>query len=131
MGDKFFITEETVKLEREGSWFEIKQEMSIGDHERLERELWQFETAIAGQQNRAIRRKAAVAVSPTDNVEQLLKASYRPSHVILLEINLVAWSFDKPLNRENISKLRPEIADWLIEEIDKLNPQRQKEEMSQ
>jgi len=103
--DGFFIGEEAhrVKLDDDGTaWVDIKKEMSIADWDRFERD--------------------SVRITPDSSGEEKgLGGTFHRSEVTLLEINIMAWSFDKPVNHSTISKLRRHIADLIIAEVDKLN----------
>lgn len=128
---KFFVDEEVDRIDvAENYWVDIKHEMSIADFERMEQNLIQFEAKGGAGGNRATRR--ALQRGPNGQLdkesEQLLKANFHPSYVLLLEINIVRWNLPgadsqiQTLNRESISRLTKGMADLLAEAIDERNP---------
>ena len=104
VSDRFFIAEETVRVnlgDGGGAWVDIKKEMSIGDWDRFEAD--------------------TISLIPGEDGVAATRGYFHRSEITLMELNIVAWSFDRPITRENISKLRRPVADLIIAEIDKLN----------
>ena len=101
-------------------WVEIKSEMSIGDWERYEGSMLQIvaENEVSQNGNRAIRRR-----SKRDNNSSNTQIKMSAGLLELLEINIKSWSFeDVPVNRNNISQLRNEHANFILEAIQVRNP---------
>ena len=114
-----FANEEVRRIAFDEDWIEIKAEMSMGDHERLDHELWNLDIIMGNSQlNREEKRKLA---QDNPEMENFLKANFRPSHLALLAINIVNWSSPTPVNRDNIAKLHQKVADQLVIEINEIN----------
>jgi len=114
MDNKFFITEETDRIELDDQWVDIKHEMSMGDWEKYESSMLQVraEEGLNRQQRRAINRQRSVPTSIKINTGELT----------LLEINIKAWSFkDVQVSRENIGKLREKWCRIILEAISERN----------
>ena len=125
---RFFASEKVSRIPLvEGDdtpWVEIKDRMSILDWERLEQGMMEIvQEAGPEPQNRAERR----ILSRKGRAEQgggSVKGVLKPSEVLILIINITAWSFTRPLNEENLGKLLPEWVDVITEAIDARNPTR-------
>jgi hypothetical protein len=92
---QFFIESETEKVEfLDGQWVEIKQELDQEDQD-----------AIAG---------AMLKLKGKDIEMQV-------GRLILLERMVVAWSFDAPVNKSTLSKLRRKYREPVLEKINDLN----------
>ena len=86
----FFVQQnETTKVYLDNSlenWVEIKAEMSVGDYEKYESGLLQAEVE-AGGNGTGITRQSRAAGSQT-------KMVMNAGNVSLMDINIVAWSFE-------------------------------------
>jgi len=106
-----------------GGWVEIKPEMTIEDWERFEAE--QFSIDVTGAnvpRNRRERRlQLRATASATDAPPPTQTGHFNPSLITLLERNIIRWSWDRPLTRENISKLRRPVADLLVAAVEERN----------
>lgn len=92
---QFFIESETEKVEfPDGEWIDLKQELDQEDQD-----------AIAG---------AMLKLKGKDIEMQV-------GRLILLERMVVAWSFDAPINKSNLSKLRRKYREPVLEKINDLN----------
>jgi len=126
--NKWFVENELHRIYlEEGTpdeqWVDVKAKLSVGDQDALGQLL--FEVKIDTQKmsglSRAERRRQAREGNNLD-------ASFKPSTVALLQVSIVDWSFlDEnnnkiPVNREWISRLKPEWAMRIEEELDYLNP---------
>ena len=99
MDSRFFVTEETYRVNLEhDQWVDVKKEMSIADWDKFEAEM--------------------VTLTPDSETPH---GTFHRSELTLLEINIMAWSFDAPITRDNIGKLRRPHADIITTTIDALN----------
>ena len=111
-------------------WVDIKNEMSSGDHDRYNKTLFQYE-ARQGM-NRTDRRKLArsnkAKAEELAADEEMMKANFQPSTVLLLEINILAWNVPDEtgtsmlLTRKNIARLTKTVTDILSDEVAERNP---------
>lgn len=117
----FFVNTGTIQVElSDEQSVEIKAEMSIGDWERYEGSMLQIvaENEVAQNGNRAIRRRQQKEAA-SNKTQVKMSAGL----LELLEINIVSWTFaDVPVNRSNISKLRNEHANKILDAIQGQNP---------
>jgi hypothetical protein len=91
----FFIENETEKVEfPDGVWIELKQELDQEDQD-----------AIAG---------AMLKLKGKDLEMQV-------GRLILLERMVLRWSFDTPVNKSNLSKLRRKYREPVLDKINDLN----------
>ena len=114
---KFFIDETVDRITLdESQWVDIKHEMSVGDWERVESAMFQIEMedTVASNGNRRTRRMQQQAT-------QQPKYKFKAGYLDILEVNIMAWSFPKPLNSESISKMHPTLVNMIMEEIDNRN----------
>ena len=109
-------------------WVDIKHEMSLGDHDRFNKTLFQWEGRQ--QMNRAERRKQKRSGNDTvDKMDDnIAKANFQPSTVLLLEINILDWNLPgpngrvMPIDHKTIGSLTQEVSDILGDEISDRNP---------
>lgn len=115
-----FIGEEVERISFEdGSWVDIKSQMSVGDWESLEKDVWNLQVQPSAS-NRAQRRQAA---KDGVQVDTPIKASWNPSNVALLKLNIVSWYWDRLVTLENIRRMHPYFASRIMEEIERRNPE--------
>jgi len=101
---KFFVGDEVVRIDLEEShWVEIKKEMSIADWERIE----DASVGLVFETNGEAAPQSRIA--------------YRSARVTSLELNIVRWSFDLLLTRENISKLKRPWAEKIESQVQQQN----------
>lgn len=109
-------------------WIEIREEMSAGDWSDLQKNIWKLDAQLGSGGNRAQRRSARQNGTNDTDVDAALKASYDPSNVFLVFLNIKDWSFkdskdDKvPVTMESVAKLRVSVASILVQEIEERNP---------
>ena len=118
--EKFFTNDEdTIRIKLEAKqWVEIKSLMSIGDWERYNGSM----VSIQQNDNRAQRRAAGIRGGASKNSGDTV-GKIAAGWLELLYINIVSWSFEGiTLNKDNISKLKPEFTDIIIESINSANP---------
>lgn len=115
----FTNSEDTIKVDlADKQWVEIKALMSIGDWERYNSSMVSLQST-GGSGNREQRRGGFRSKNTNDDTVGKLSAGWME----LLRINIVSWSFDGVnLNKDNISKLKPEWTDVIIDAIDEANP---------
>jgi len=122
--NKFFVENDTERIDLEdGQWVDVKAKLSIGDQDMLGQLMMEIkiDTKTGAGLPRAERRRQAKNGANLD-------ASFKPSTVALLQVSIVDWSFlDKdnnkiPVTPEWIAKLKPEWANHIEEELDRLNP---------
>ena len=126
---KFFIpadNRDRIHLDEE-HWVDIKAKMSLADHDRFNKSLFQMEGRQ--QMSRRDRRKLPREVQARMQEEEaLLKANFRPSTALLLEINILDWNLPDEngkvlkVTHANIGRLTFETASMLEDEITDRNP---------
>lgn len=90
----------------DGQWVDIKRRLSIGDMERLE----------------------AVVLGVEFGKGAEVTGTLKPFRTALLQIAIVDWSFTDangqklPINRDTIGQMSMELAERLLDEINKRNP---------
>lgn len=108
----------TIELDQ-NHWVKVKRHFSLADQDRLTQGILEMEFDVEGT-SRAERRRAR-----RDNQ---VKAKYNHSDAILLLVAIVDWSFQYddgtkvPVNAKTIGGLRPELAAFIRDEIDALDP---------
>ena len=96
-----FVSEDVVRIDLgDDEWVEIKAEMSLGDRDRLTQHYLRLQREPEGCPD--------------------------TGRITLLCLNIVGWNLkrdgaDVPINRETISQLRGEVADRIVDEINKRN----------
>ena len=124
--NKFFVSQDTERVDLgDDAWVDLKKEMSIGDHEKLESAMMQVDVVDDEYEgsNRAERRALARfrGKYEKETKEQKTKLKVTSGEVEILFINIVAWSFDVELTRANVSQLRESVTVPIIEKITELN----------
>lgn len=115
MDSRYFTSSETHRvIIDDESWIDIKRHMSVADQDTITQRTTGEATIHGG--SRAERRRAQ------KEGKGVASLTFKPSTLVTLEIAIVAWSFDAPVNVENISKLQPWVANKVLEAIDDLNP---------
>lgn len=112
-----YFTDETAIHQitfEDGMTIGIKDEMSIGDWEKYESSLINIEQNQNG--NRSARRRNLGGNQSNQDV------SINAGYLDLLVINILEWSLDRPLNKENIAKLKIRVSDVVLEAINERNP---------
>ena len=95
---EWFIEDEREKVEfPDGSWVEIKTELTQEDQDAI--------------------TTAMVKMRDNKDIDMVV------GRLILLERMVVAWSFDPPVNKANLSKLRRKYREPVLKRIDELNGQ--------
>ncbi len=110
---------EILQIDPDGTTVTIKKKMTWGDHQRLA--------------SRGTKMTQSTGETGAESAE--LEADVGLLNLLYLQVNLVSWTVKgaeghaiAPLSLENIGKLPPEVADYLLEEIQKRNPRRTKEQ---
>lgn len=97
-----------IKLDKE-YWIDIKRRMSYGDNQKLMKAYMRLQTQLKEQ--------------TTD-----MELDVETGNIMLLLINVQGWNLTGqdgkvvPVNEEMIKRLDPQIADKIIDEINKRNP---------
>lgn len=91
---EFFVESEVIRVSfPDENWVDIKQELTQEDQDYI--------------------------VSKLAQPEKDSKISFSFGRLSLLERSIIAWSFNQPVNRDNISKLRQKYRNLILQEIDK------------
>ena len=107
-------------------WVEIKHEMSVGDHDRFNKTLFQYEARQ--QLNRKERREQQRKGNAGETDEAVQRANYQPSTALLLQINILDWNLvdsngkSMSITIKTISSLTQQVASILEDEIGERNP---------
>ena len=116
---KYFASEDTIRVHLdEVHWVDIKSEMPMGDFEKYESSMVQSEITPQAT-NRQSRRmnKQKKNTEPT-------KLKFSTGDIKLLEINIVAWSFENvPVDVSSINKLKESWCRKILEAIGEANPE--------
>jgi len=96
MSDSFYEGELFRVTFPDGNWVDVTEELTQADQDFLLSEM----AKVEGQQT-----------------------SFNLGKILLLERCVKAWSFDKPINKENLSHLRLKYRAKVLREIDRLNAQ--------
>ena len=93
---EFFIEDETEQIDfPDGQWVKVKQELTQEDQDFI--------------------TNAMVKMKGKNELEMVV------GRLTLLERMVVAWSFEVPVNRDNLSKLRRRYREPVLERINELN----------
>jgi len=122
---KFFVEDDKRRIEfGEDNWVDIKFEMSIGDWDKYEASMLQYEAESGGENgNRAARRRAIRGRTSNQEEVTMGKLKISAGYIDLMEINILEWSFHRPLNRGSIEKLTADVSDIIVQGIEEQNPE--------
>ena len=120
---KFFSSKNEVhRIElEEAQWVDIKSHLAVADQDFINQRLMdvdyedQQDESIVGLSRAEIRRRRRE--SPAK-----IKATFKPSTQVLLEVAIVNWSFSMEVNPENIGALQPWVAEIIEDEVNARNP---------
>jgi hypothetical protein len=107
------VSPETHRIDLEnGEWVEVRKHMTNGDR--------------AAVNSRAIIIRAEMGLDGTSSGLRSAQMNLDVGAwgLALLERMVVAWSDPEPVTPENVSRLSEATADYIREEIDRLNPAR-------
>ena len=116
---KYFASEDTTRIHLdEEHWVDIKSEMSMGDFEKYESSMVQseIEPQSGNRQTRRMNKQKKNDV-PT-------KIKFSTGDIKLLELNVVAWSFENvPIDVGSLSNLKESWCRKILEAIGEANPE--------
>jgi hypothetical protein len=100
---QFFIEAETVRVDYpDGNWIDVKEELSQEDQDYI------------------MGRMVSVRGSKGKGKDAQSDIEFKVGRMALLERAVAKWSFDKPVNADNISRLRNRYREMVLAKIDEL-----------